>query len=209
MILVKQESVGKGRIKLFFDDDTSFVLYRGEAAKLALSEGMEISEELYEQILQDILLKRAKLRCMNLLKSMDQTEYQLRTKLIRGGYPECVTELAIEYVKGFHYVDDVRYATAYIESRSKSRSARQIKQELMQKGVSAEDMEQAFSEAETTSETQVIRELARKKKMNLENPEPAELQKYYGFFVRKGFSFSAVRKVLQKGEVCEENNTFT
>ena len=201
--------MGKGRMKLFFDDETSFVLYRKEMNRLGLYEGAEVSDALYEEIVNDILLKRAKLRCMNLLKTSDRTEYQLLQKLSQGGYPEHVSQLAVDYVKGFHYVDDVRYARNYIENRSSSRSMRQIKQELLRKGISGEDLELAFEEAETESETQTIKKLAEKKRMNLENPEPEQLKKYYAFFMRKGFSFSAIRKVLQNAGVYEETDTFT
>ena len=37
--------------------------------------------------------------------------------------------------------------------------------------------------------------------MNLENPTAEEQQKYYAFFMRKGFSYAAVRKVLQGPQI--------
>lgn len=199
MTVTKIEALGKGRQRVFLDGEAAFALYRGEISRLGLKEGTEISQGQYDEILRDILLKRARLRCMNLLKSMDQTEWQLRTKLRRGDYPEGVTEEAIAYVKSFHYVDDVRYARNYIESRSRFRSIRQISQELRNKGISSEDIETAFGEAEMENEEYAIRKLVEKKHMNLETPTREELRKYYAFFMRKGFSYSAVREVLQGG----------
>jgi len=100
-------------------------------------------------------------------------------------------------VRSFHYIDDVRYAGYYIESRSQTKSKRQIVQELKAKGVSSEDIEAAYEQAEGNSEEETILALAKKKRMNLENPTAEEQQKYYAFFMRKGFSYAAVRKVLR------------
>ena len=66
-----------------------------------ISEGAELSEEQYKKILEETILRRAKMRCLNLLKTMDRTEIQLRQKLKQGEYPEEIIERAIEYVKGY------------------------------------------------------------------------------------------------------------
>ena len=64
--------------------------------------------------MQEVLPKRAKLRAMNLLQGREYTTSQLRTKLQQGYYPPEIIEQAIEYVAGFHYIDDLRYAVDYI-----------------------------------------------------------------------------------------------
>ena len=59
--------------KIVLEDDRSFVLYAGELRKYHIREGEEIPEEVLEEIHDDVLVKRAKLRCMNLLKTSDRT----------------------------------------------------------------------------------------------------------------------------------------
>ena len=73
-------------------------------------------------------------------------------------------------------------------------------QELKAKGVSTADIEAAYEQAEGSSEEETILQLAKKKHMNLEDATTEEMQKYYAFFMRKGFSYSAVRQVLQRTE---------
>ena len=51
---------------------------------------------------------------MNLLQGREYTTSQLRTKLQQGFYPPKIIEQAIDYVAGFHYIDDLRYAVDYI-----------------------------------------------------------------------------------------------
>ena len=76
--------------------------------------------------------KRAKLRCMHLLEKRDYTEKELRQKLTAGKteYTQEEMDIAIDYVKSFHYVDDGIYACKYIEAMSSRKSRRQIEQEL-------------------------------------------------------------------------------
>ena len=187
MIVTALEPVGKTRVQVFLDGEKAFVLYRNEAYRMGIREGESLSEQAYAEIMQEILPKRARLRCMNILKSADKTEWQLRAKLRQGGYPKEIEDIAIEYVRSFHY----------IESRSQTKSKRQIVQDLKAKGVSSEDIEAAYEQAEGNSEEETILALAKKKRMNLENPTAEEQQKYYVFFMRKGFSYAAVRKVLR------------
>lgn len=208
MIVTEVCPLQKGRVQIVLDGEPAFVLYRGEVSRLGLKEGVELSESAYEEIVQEILVKRAKLRCMNILKSYDKTEGQLRVKLAQGGYPQCVIDQALDYVKSLHYVDDLRYARSYIESRSSSKSTRQIMLELTRRGISKETIETAFAEAETESEEQTIRRLAEKKGMNLKNPTKEESRKYDAFFMRKGFSYTAIRNILHSAADYEETDTF-
>ena len=78
--------------KIVLEDESSFVLYAGELRKYHIREGEEIPEEVLEEIHDDVLVKRAKLRCMNLLKTSDRTVHQLRDRLRHDGYPEEIEE---------------------------------------------------------------------------------------------------------------------
>lgn len=133
MIVTALEPVGKTRVQVFLDGEKAFVLYRNEAYRMGIREGESLSEQAYAEIMQEILPKRARLRCMNILKSADKTEWQLRTKLRQGGYPKEIEDIAIEYVRSFHYIqDDVRYAGYYIrepqpDKKQTARSVHELK----------------------------------------------------------------------------------
>lgn len=145
------------------------------------------------------LAKRAKLRCMHLLEKRDYTEKQLREKLRLGSteYPEDVIEEALSYVKSFHYVDDARYASKYIECMRERKSRRRIEQELYQRGVDRELVSAAFEEAEEINEEEMIRGWMEKKHFHPEEADQKEMQRMYGFLMRKGFSGSAVTHVMR------------
>ena len=129
-------------------------------------------------------MKRAKLRAMHLLEDMDRTESALREKLRQGLYPSDVTEAAIEYVKSFGYLDDVRYAENFVRSR--------------QKGISSEIAKRAMEICyEEMGEEEAIRKILRKKKFDPNKAEEAQMQKIYGYLGRKGFRYDTVRQVIQ------------
>ncbi len=198
MIVTGLEAVGKNRSRVYLDEELAFVLYKGELSRYGIKEGAELSEDIYREILDTVLTKRAKLRCMNLLKSMDRTEFQLRQKLRQGDYPEEVAERAIAYVKKFGYVNDRAYALRYIESRQGRDARRQIACDLRQKGISQDIIQEAFEEAEPQDEEALIRRLAEKKHIDPRTADRKERQRLYGFLMRKGFSADAIGRALRE-----------
>lgn len=196
MQVTRLEPVGKGKCRVYLNDEPAFLLYRKEVSACDLEEGKELEEKQSRKIYEEILLKRAKLRCLHLLEAMDRTEQQLYQKLRQGEYPEEVIRAAVEYVKGYHYVDDLRYAQNYIEVKKDSRSRRQLCSELAGKGVPEELIRQALEEAPPADELQQIRKWAEKKRFSTAEAGPDETRKFFQFLIRKGFSFSDIKKAL-------------
>lgn len=111
------EKLSSGRYYITLDDGLQFPLYGKEMGKYGIEVNEVLSEEAYLEIMLELLPARAKKKALHLLERMDRTEQQLRTKLTEGGYPSEIVEQTLEYVKGFHYIDDVRYARTYMEYR--------------------------------------------------------------------------------------------
>lgn len=157
-------TLGKGRLRFHLDNGTELVLYRGEAKQFRMREGSTLSDEEEHQLIYEVVGKRAKRRTMHLLEQMDRTEQQLREKLKQGGYPQACIDLALEYVKSFHYVDDYRYACTYINYRQDRMSRYQLKVKLYGKGVPGEVIDRALEECyEGDEQEQIIRLLEKKK----------------------------------------------
>ena len=55
-------------------------------------------------------LTRAKRRALYILADSDRTEKQLYDKLKKTGYSEEAIAGAMDYVRGFGYLDDMKYA---------------------------------------------------------------------------------------------------
>lgn len=182
------EQKERGKQKIYLEDGTGFVLYQKERKTLELVPEMELSSEDYQRILQDILIPRAKKRAMHLLEKMDRTEAQLREKLSQNEYPKEAIEAAVDYVKGYHYIDDLRYAENYIRCRCENQSRRQLALKLSQKGVDRGYIDRALEEAygEEEESSKILRWLE-KKQYDRETADVRQKQRMYQFLMRKGF----------------------
>ena len=105
MFVTGIEEYKNNKYKIYLNNEFAFVLYKGELHKYQISIGNELDDAIMHEIIDVLLLKRAKLRAMNLLKSRDYTEKSLRSKLQEGLYPSGVVDKAVEYVKSYGYVD--------------------------------------------------------------------------------------------------------
>lgn len=203
MIVTKVELVSKNRYKVEVDGEFAFVLYRRELSHYQIREECEVSEESFEQIKKEVIIKRAKLRTMHLLNDMDRTESQLRTKLRQSCYTEDVVEAALAYVKSFGYIDDLDYAKRYIQNRQNQKSKRELYAQLVGKGIERELIELAMEECYTgeDDEIEAIRRLAAKRKYHFRDATGEEQQKQTAYFMRKGFSYENIRRALEAEEV--------
>ena len=205
-IVTKIEEFDKKRYKIYIDGEFAFVLYKGEISHYQISQDKVIREEVYCRIMDEVLVKRAKKRCLNLLQKKNYTEYKLREKLKEGYYPIEVEDIAIEYVKSYGYIDDYRYAEEYVFYHKTTESRKKIEEKLKRKGISSNIIEQVFSEsyeegeAEETELQQVIK-LLQKKHYDEETMDWKEKQKIYLFLLRKGIRSSVVKKAMMLQDI--------
>ena len=201
MIVTKIEAVAKNKYKVYLDERFAFVLYKGELRLYGVREQEELSEESYREIMQEVLPKRATLRCMNLLQSRPYTESKLRSKLKEGGYPQESIDSAIAYVKSYHYVDDLQFAKDYIVNQAGKKSKRVLEQDLIARGVSRDEIEAAFAEAaekgDGPDELALAQMWLAKKRYDPAQADFAEKRKVAAFLSRKGISAETVRKAME------------
>lgn len=153
------------------------------------------TEEKSEEEVKDEI-RRAKLRALHLLTAMDRTEANLREKL-QASYCEEAVETAIEYVKSFGYLNDDRFVKVYIESKSRTKSRKQIEQELIfNKGVSKEAVQRGFENAEMADITEVIQKYMQKKKIDPQKCDYEQKQKFFAYMMRKGFQIEDLKMVF-------------
>lgn len=195
--VIKYEPQGKGKIRIQFDTGVTGVFYRGEAARASLSDNASLEDDEYNTLISEVLGKRAKKRAMHLLEQMDRTEKQLRDKLAANEYPaECI-DMAIDYVKSYHYLDDYRYAENFIRYSQEKMSRKQLEIKLMQKGVSRDIISGALDTVYESDESQQIRALLVKKHYDPEACDEGEFRRIYQFLLRRGFKSSDVLKEMK------------
>jgi regulatory protein len=92
------------------------------------------------------------------------------------------------------YVDDLDFATRWVENRRllKSTSRRRLAQELRQKRIKDDVIEQVLEQDET-DEKDVLRELVKKKRRQY--PDKLKLMQY---LTRQGFDYGVVRDTVDE-----------
>ena len=192
------------KITVFIDEKIAFVLYKGDFNKYHISEGEEIPEEDYDEIMHRILPKRALDRSYKLLLSRDYTERQLKEKLFSDDYPENIIDDTIQLLKEQKYIDDRRYTENYIFWQSKKKSRRRLMADLKQKGIKEEDAsavyEMLLEQNDIDDEEVLIRNFLDKKKIVPGELSYEEKEKITTMLLRKGFSFDAVKHILNGRE---------
>lgn len=190
--VVQIEKLGNGKRRIRFDNGENLILYYSETRGCKLEEGAYISYQLYDQLLKEVVGKRAKKRALHLLEQMDRTEQQLREKLLLSEYPQVCVDDAIAYVKSFHYLDDQRYAETFTRYKKEKFSRGQIKQKLMMRGVSREIVSEAIETEYDVDESVHIRSILEKKHFSSEKADEGEFRRVYNYLLRRGFRSSDI-----------------
>lgn len=204
MEVIRIDSCKNGKKKIIFDTGESCMLYSKEVSQAGIREHDMITEDAWQLICQDILLPRAKKRVLYLLERMERTEYQLRDKLKSDGHPADVIDAAIAYVKEYHYIDDLRYACAYIRAHQNAKSRYQMQQALMQKGVKRDVIDEAMAETYEGDTDSLIRRLLEKKHYDPNGMDRKKISKIYQSLMRKGFRAEEIRRVMRSFDADED-----
>lgn len=190
----------KKRYQVYLDEEFAFVLYKGEIRKYKIEVGKPLAQAAYQELVQEVLPKRAKLRAMNLLTKRPYTEKKLRQKLAEGKYPEEIIDVALAYVKSYGYIDDEAYARDYISYHMASESPLRIRQKLMEKGIDGDIINACLEEQDEDAvrELQIrqIQQLAQKKNHGQFPADPQESAKVIQYLLRKGYAMSLIKDAL-------------
>lgn len=183
----------KDTYKLEVDYEYAFWLYKSELKKYGLRENQEINQEIYNELLEENVLYRAKQKALNLLKYMGRTEKELRQKLKLDGYKEEIVNKVIDYVYEYNYLDDKQYAEQFVLWKKNKKSKRQIKMELENKGISNEIIEHVMQE---NNDSDALKLLISKKMKNKDSMSEEEKRKLASYLYRKGFEANQIWREL-------------
>ena len=138
-------------------------------------------------------------KAMSLLNYRDRTEWELRDKLLAGGFEEDEIEDAVEYVRSFHYIDDLRFAKRFVELHREDRSEKRLRQDLKRKHIPEEYIEIAFEEMFTDDSAAIRREI--KKRLSawddLTEISEKERRKIAMSLYRKGYQTSDIFREME------------
>lgn len=208
------EKLKQKKNKVFIDDEYAFMLYDRDLALYHIEEETEISDVLYEKILKETVIRRARQKTIALLERMDRTESEIRHRMKLDMYSDAVAEEVIQWLKSLHYLDDERYAENYIRGHFTSSSRQELFAKLFAKGIS-KDMcagayevcseEAAFGSGQSSDLSDPEQEAALRtlsKKLGSKRVlTPKERMSAIGYMLRKGFRRNEIMSAFETLEI--------
>ena len=192
------ERFGKYKYKVFLDYEFAFWAYWKDLQSWNIKIDKQISTDIYEQLLDEVVLATAKRKAISLLKYMNRTEQELRQKLKLQLYPIDVIDKTIEYVNSYHYLDDNRYIESFIACNQTLHSQHWIEMKLVQKGIEKEKIHEFFSDE--YSEEEALRKAIKKKLKGKKIESNEEKQKILAYLFRHGFSIRSAKAMINEYE---------
>lgn len=191
----------KKRRKVYIDGQYAFPLYLSELRKYNIETGATLEESVYDDICS-LLMRRVRERILYLIADYDRSEQNIRQKISMAGYRGSFVDDAIDSLKEYGYIDDLRFARYYAESMrdTKGRSAFAISRSLYEKGISRDVIDTVMGELDIDEEAQILKALSSRgyNEDNIRQIDDKERQKLISFLMRKGFSYDLISIYVRK-----------
>ena len=199
-IITEVENFDSKRNKVKLDEvEVAFLLYKGECRKYGIEQGKRLTEEQYTELIETVLVPRAKKRVLYYLKNADRTRAQIKRKLREGMYPEYVIGRAFEFLDRYGFADDESYAERYACELKRDRSAMEIRQKLQQRGVDRAVIDRTMEELTEEDELAACLSCLRKRFRICDNKTACrdERRRALAALARKGFSYATAEQALR------------
>lgn len=191
----------KKRRKVYIDGQYAFPLYVSELRKYNIEAGAVLEENVYDDICS-LLMRRVRERILYLITDYDRSEQNIRQKISMAGYRGSFVDDAIDSLKEYGYIDDLRFARYYAESMrdTKGRSAFAISRSLYEKGISRDVIDTVMGELDIDEDAQILKALSSKgyNEENIRQIDDKERQKLISSLMRKGFSYDLISIYVRK-----------
>ncbi len=193
---IKQQVKRQDRYSIYVDGKYVFSFSENELLDLGLRVGQEFNDGELEKLKKTSIEDKAYMRSLDLIMRRQRSEWEVRDYLKRKDYEPDVIEKILEKLSRAGYVDDKKFAEAWVNNRRllKSTSKRKLIMELRQKRVNQEVISEVLAD-DQTDEQQVLRDLVIKKRQQSRYQDDTKLMQY---LMRQGFNYDDVKSVVKE-----------
>ena len=190
------ESSYSGMFKLTPEEGSAFFVrkeYLPEGLFERINVGLEFDDEETDSLLDAGLTCAVELKAVGYLARAEQSRFGLTRKLIEKKYDKKYVEAALTYLEWRGYLSDLRYATAWLNTRKinhfEGRS--RLSAELAARGIARDVAGKALDEFFTENDED---ELCRKAYEKLSKSKADE--KLIAALLRSGFSMKQIKSII-------------
>jgi regulatory protein len=201
-IITKIESQKKNndRVNIYVDGEFFMAVFTELIYTFNLKKGMEIDQNNLTYILKEEMYIKAKNKALNILSKADQSEKKIREKL-SSEFEEDTIDIVIEFLLKNKFIDDDLLAQKIVNTNVNLNKCgrNKIKQNLYNKGISIESINEAISEIDKDVEFENAMYLAKKRYERVKNEDKRKIyQKISQHLAYKGFDYDIIKRVLNK-----------
>ena len=201
-IITKIESQKKNndRVNIYVDGEFFMAVFTELIYTFNLKKGMEIDQNNLTYILKEEMYIKAKNKALNILSKADQSEKKIREKL-SSEFEEDTIDIVIEFLLKNKFIDDDLLAQKIVNTNVNLNKCgrNKIKQNLYNKGISIESINEAISEIDKDIEFENAMYLAKKRYERVKNEDKRKIyQKISQHLAYKGFDYDIIKIVLNK-----------
>lgn len=190
----------RGKMRITINDATEVLVPLLLFRERPLSEGQPLNLEEYDQWLMVRQYRHALDKAVAALAARACSRKEIEGKLLRIGYRPCTVEMVLYKLEREHLLDDADFARQWVEARCKKLGRHRIAQELRQKGISAEQTDEALKQVDEEEQLACAASLASKalgRAKSGEDPRKTA-QRIIAAIVRRGYGYDVARKALQQ-----------
>lgn len=150
--------------------------------------------------------QEAYLQLAALCAQAEHCQQEMRDKMRRWELDESVQNRIIDRLIKERYVDDERYARAFVKDKIRYNKwgRRKVQQALWQKRIDADIQQRVLDEIDEKEYLDVLRPLLKQKRKNIRAASDYELnQKLARFALSRGFTFDLIRQCLDVDDESE------
>ena len=155
---------------------------------------------------KDMTEQEAYLQLAALCAQAEHCQQEMRDKMRRWELDESVQNRIIDRLIKERYVDDERYARAFVKDKIRYNKwgRRKVQQALWQKRIDADIQQRVLDEIDEKEYLDVLRPLLKQKRKSIRAASDYELnQKLARFALSRGFTFDIIRQCLDVDDESE------
>lgn len=156
--------------------------------------------------MKEITEQEAYLRLSALCAQAEHCRHEMLEKMRRWGLDEAAAERVATRLVSERYVDDERYARAFVRDKLRYQKwgRRKIEQGLWQKHIADDIRQRVLNNVDDEEYLSVLRPLLKQKRKGIKASSDYELnQKLLRFALSRGFTFDIIRQCLDVDDVDE------
>ena len=149
-------------------------------------------------------------RLSALCASAEHCEYEMTEKMRKWEVEESDCERIMEYLRKAKFVDDERYARAFVKDKIKYNKwgRRKVEQGLWAKHIAEDIRQRVLDEVDESQYKSVLTDLLKSKRRSIKAANDYEMnRKLIKFALSRGFDYSIVRHCIDCDDYDEEDST--